>query len=84
MGKKILTIDTAFLLAGTTYGITNIQTVLGIVVLSLQVLWLLTKIIVKIVRYIKSGKDLAVLDDEVNDVINLIDQHSKKEDEDDE
>lgn len=84
MAKKILTIDTAFLLAGTTYGITNIQTILGIVVLSLQVLWLLTKIIVKIVRYIKSGKDLAVLDDEVNDVINLIDQHAKKEDEDNE
>lgn len=67
-------IDGAFLVIGSAYGLSNLQTILGIVVLSLQVIWILTKLIVKIVHHIKTGKDLSELDDEVDDVIELISQ----------
>lgn len=78
---KFAKIDAVFLTAGTTYGIANISDVLGIIVLSLQVVWLATKIIVKVVRHIKEGKELAEIDDEVDGLIDLI--TTKKEEADD-
>lgn len=80
MGKYNTAIDGLFMVVGTAWSLANIQTILGIVVLALQIIWLVTKIVVKVVKKVKAGEDISVLDDEVDDVISIIDKYANKGD----
>ena len=80
MGKYDTAVDGVFIALGTAWSLANIQTILGIIVLVLQIVWLLTKIIVKVEKKVKAGEDISVLDDEVDDVISIIDKYANKGD----
>ena len=74
MNKYDKYIDTFFIITGTTYSLDNIETLLGIIILSLQLLWLCVKAILKICKCIKEKKDFVEIDNEINDVINKLDE----------
>lgn len=78
MSKINATIDSLFLVIGTGYSLVNIQTILGIVVLCLQIVWIITKIVVKVIKKVKAGEDISALDDEVDDVIGIIEHYANK------
>lgn len=65
-------IDGALIALGFTYSLQNIESILGIIILAIQVIWLLTKFIVKVVTYIKNKKELSELDPEVSDITDKI------------
>lgn len=65
-------IDGALITLGFTYSFQNIESMLGIIILAIQVIWLLTKFIVKVVAYIKNKKELSELDPEVSDITDKI------------
>lgn len=58
------TADVLLLTAGTTIGIANIESVLGIIILALQVLWFGAKIISKIYTAFKTKQPIK--DEEIN------------------
>ena len=58
------TADVLLLTAGTTIGFANIESVLGIVILALQVIWFGAKIISKIYTALKTKQPLK--DEEIN------------------
>lgn len=76
--KLINTIDYALIVFGTTWSLDNIESILGIIVLSIQILWLLAKFIVKLVQTAKTsnieniGTNLDKLDSDVNEIIDSI------------
>lgn len=69
MGEIEKVVDVCLLTAGTATGIANIEHILGIIILVIQLAWLLTKLIVKIVNTIKHNENLDALDDDVGSVI---------------
>lgn len=69
------TIDNILIALGATWSLANIQTLLGIIVLVFQILWLTFKLIVKIINNIKTKGNLDDLDkdvDKITDKINSI------------
>lgn len=79
MNQKITnTIDYALLLLGTTWSLDNIESILGIIVLAIQILWLLAKFIVKLVQVAKTStienvtENLDKLDSDVSEIIDSI------------
>lgn len=65
-------IDGALIALGFTYSLQNIESMLGIIILAIQVIWLLAKFIVKVVTYIKNKKELSELDPDVSDITDKI------------
>ena len=65
-------IDGALIALGVTYSLQNIESMLGIIILAIQVIWLLAKFIVKVVTYIKNKKELSELDPDVSDITDKI------------
>lgn len=65
-------VDYSLIAMGTSLSIANIESVLGIVMLSIQGLWLAIKLIVKVIDYIKKKKNLAELDGEVEDLVDFV------------
>lgn len=74
MNKYAKYIDAFLIITGTTYSLDNIETLLGIIILSLQLLWLCVKVVLKIYKCIKEKKDFGEIDNEINDVINKLDE----------
>lgn len=79
MNQKITnTIDYALLALGTTWSLDNIESMLGIIVLAIQILWLLAKFIVKLIQVAKTStienvtKNLDELDKDVDEIIDSI------------
>lgn len=79
MNQKITnTIDYALLVLGTTWSLDNIESILGIIVLAIQILWLLAKFIVKLVQVAKTStienvtENLDKLDSDVSEIIDSI------------
>lgn len=69
------TIDNILIALGATWSLANIQTLLGIIVLVFQIVWLTFKLIVKIINTIKTKGNLDDLDkdvDKITDKINSI------------
>lgn len=62
-------VDVAMLTVGSTYSLANIEHILGVIILIIQLTWILTKLIVKIVNTAKSNGSLDALDKNVDDVI---------------
>ena len=62
-------IDGCLLTVGTVTGLANIEHILGIIILVIQLAWIITKLVVKIVKAIKSDVPLEELDDDVGSVV---------------
>ena len=58
LSKISNTIDACIMSVGGLYGLSQIESILGIMILSIQVVWLISKLIIKIVRVIKRKKSL--------------------------
>lgn len=69
MGETEKVVDSFLLVVGTATGLANIEHILGIIILVIQLAWLLTKLVVKIVNAIKHNENLDTLDDDVGSVI---------------
>lgn len=66
-------IDIGLLSIGTTYSIANIEQVLGVIILFVQLIWLLTKIIIKVYNNIKNKKTNIITKEECDSVDVVID-----------
>ena len=66
------TIDNILIALGATWSLANIQTLLGIIVLVFQIVWLTFKLIVKIINKIKTKGNLDELDKEVDKITDKI------------
>ena len=69
MGETEKVVDVCLLTVGTATGLANFEHILGIIILVIQLAWLLTKLIVKIINTIKNNENLDTLDDDVGSVI---------------
>lgn len=65
-------VDGALIALGLTYSLQNIQSILGIIILAIQIIWLLTKFITKVVSYIKEKRNIEELDTDLQDVVDKI------------
>ena len=66
------TIDNILIALGATWSLANIQTLLGIIVLGFQILWLTFNLLVKIINKIKTKGNLDELDKEVDKITDKI------------
>ena len=69
MQKVAPWIDTAMITIGISYSLDNIRTVLGIAILALQLLWILFKLIIRLINAIKKPSDLDKSDTAFDDAI---------------
>lgn len=65
-------VDYSLIAVGSVISFANIETILGIVLLIIQISWLLTKLIYKIVITINKKGNLDELDKEVTDITEVI------------
>ena len=65
-------VDSCLLSIGSVYSIANVESILGIIILILQVAWLLTKLITKIYKTVKYGGDLESLNDDVSHIVDVL------------
>ena len=65
-------VDYSLIAMGTTVSIANIESILGIIMLSIQGLWLAIKLVIKVIDYIKNKKNLTELDGEVEDLVDFV------------
>ena len=65
-------VDGALIALGLTYSLQNIQSILGIIILAIQIIWLLTKFITKVISYIKEKRNIEELDPDLQDVVDKI------------
>lgn len=65
-------VDYSLIAVGSVISFANIETILGIILLVIQISWLLTKLIYKIVITIKQKGNLDDLDKEVTDITEVI------------
>ena len=72
MQNAFKAVDGALIALGLTYSLQNIESMLGIIILIIQVIWLLTKFITKVVSYIKEKRNIDHLDTEVQDIVDKI------------
>ena len=65
-------VDGALIALGLTYSLQNIQSILGIIILAIQIIWLLTKFITKVISYIKEKRNIDELNPDFKDVVDKI------------
>lgn len=65
-------VDGALIALGLTYSLQNIESILGITILAIQIIWLLTKFITKVISYIKEKRNIEELDPDLQDVVDKI------------
>ena len=69
MHKADTIVDTVLLSIGSIYSLANIEHILGIIILVIQLLWILTKLTVKVIEAIKNKDDLNAFDPDVENII---------------
>ncbi len=72
-------VDYSLILTGLTISLENVDHIIGIISLSLNIVWLLFKLIVKAIGYIKKGIDLDGLDGIVDQVDEEFDRFLENE-----
>ena len=78
-------IDYTMILTGSIYSLANIEHILGIVILSIQLIWIISKLVYKVIEKIKKREPLEDLDEDVKDTIeDLTDIYEDLRGEDDE
>ena len=65
-------IDAIMITAGLSYSLDNIESVLGITILVIQLIWLLAKLIIKIYIAVKNKKIPNVSDSDIKNTIDVI------------
>lgn len=71
--KKVTDVCDYLLIAlGSMYSLDNIETILGIIILSIQVVWLLSKLVYKIILLCKNKATIEEVNTEVNNTINCL------------
>lgn len=61
-------IDSVLIVLGLSVGLETIESVLGIIILCIQIIWILSKLGIKIYKHIKDG-NIEELDDDLKDGI---------------
>lgn len=84
MNKTSNIVDYSLIILGTSYSLQNIESLLGIIILSIQIIWLLFKFVVKLINVLKNKQSLDTLDNDVKDLIHKIEEITTKEGENDE
>lgn len=84
MNKISNIVDYSLIILGTSYSLQNIESLLGIIILSIQIIWLLFKFVVKLINVLKNKQSLDTLDNDVKDLIHKIEEITTKEGENDE
>lgn len=81
------TVDSILLAIGTAFSLSNIESLLGIIILVIQVIWIVFKLIYSVKDKLKSNKPIDDLDIDVNEIINkandikdIIAKHSEDKD----
>lgn len=74
MANSNSTVDTLLLITGTATGLVNLESILGIIILVIQLLWLGFKLVYKIITSIKEKKSLDTLDKDVEDLVDFIEE----------
>lgn len=72
MDKVSNAVDCTLIALGTTFSLANIQSILGVIMLCIQLVWIAVKLIVKIVDTIKKRENLGQLDGDVKDLVDRI------------
>lgn len=72
MDKVSNAVDCTLIALGTTFSLANIQSILGITMLCIQLVWIAVKLIVKIVDTIKKRENLGQLDGDVKELVDQI------------
>lgn len=84
MGNTEKVIDVCMLSVGGIYSLANIEHILGIIILVIQLVWIFSKLVAKIINTIKRKENLDTLDADVGSVIGSLsdikDSLSKKGD----
>ena len=85
MSKTTLAIDSCLLALGTTYSLANIRETIGVIILIVELAWIVTKLVIKIVDAIKNKKsiedineDVEDLVDKLEDVVDIIDEEDNE------
>lgn len=77
MAKVSEVIDGLLLATGSGYALANIQNALGIAILVIQLAWITTKFVIKLVHKIKNKEtDVTDLDEDVSNVIGSLEEIS--------
>ena len=71
-------VEPLLLTTGVAYGLNNIQTILGVVIMVLQLGWLLAKLVIKIIDTIKSRGKLDDIKPDLDEVIDKLDEIKEK------
>lgn len=74
MNRATDVIDYGLLFVGSWWSLSNIEHILGIVILAIQLAWLLTKLIVKIVKTIRSNKNLDNHNEDIEAVVDILEE----------
>lgn len=64
MGNTEKCVDTFLLTVGSLYSLANIEHILGIIILVIQLVWIVAKLVIKIVNAIKHGEPI-IIDEEL-------------------
>lgn len=68
-------VDGGLMLFGLTISLQDIQSILSIIIIVIDILWLLGKFVIKFFRYIKDGRlddeELADLENDMNNIKNI-------------
>lgn len=82
MMNKTDALEDIVIASGITVSLVDIQTVMSIILLSFNIIWLCAKLIIKLCRYLKDRKlDKAEIDDLMEDVYEIIDKVGDNKDE---
>lgn len=74
-------VDGGLMLFGLTISLQDIQSILSIIIIVIDILWILGKFVIKFFRYIKDGRlDDEELDDLENDMNNIKNIRNKEGD----
>lgn len=77
MAKVSEIVDGLLLATGSGYALANIQNALGIAILVIQLAWITTKFVIKLVHKIKNKEtDVTDLDEDVSNVIGSLEEIS--------
>ena len=85
-GKINNVVDSALIVLGVTFGLNEIESLLGIIILSVQILWIFVKVGIKIYHNIKDKNASGVVDNIKNlhdELVDLQEDLKDKEDKDD-
>lgn len=67
MMNKVDAVEDMIILSGIGISLVDIQTVMSIVLLTFNILWLILKFVLKLFRYLRDGK---LTDEELDDLTN--------------